>query len=197
MLNLVIWLFHLAGKETGFPFFNYALVTSIVAGLTYFIPYLGCSLSVVVGLVLAYLQMAALSYSVCIGLIILLTNQFVDTFIRPKILGDALGVSTLYIIFCAIAGSEVMGVWGLLVGIPLGVMLVSIIRFIYKRFLAFPVSEEIMAPIAATEDERYTIPAHIEGTEGLHIDDHINPEETENLKYKERPPENDETDGNK
>ncbi len=143
----LVAIFRTAGYE--FPYFRYALVTSVVAGITYFIPYLGCTLSVIVGLILAYLQLPnSPGYILLIGLTVLVTNQFVDNVFRPKVLGDALGVSNIFIIFAAIAGSEIMGVWGLLVGIPVGVMLTSIIRFIYRRFLSFPVSEEILAPLS-------------------------------------------------
>ena len=138
------------GMSGSFPAFSYTLVASVVAGATYFIPYLGCSLAVVVGMALAFLQFPNFVYVIGIGAIILLTNQFVDRFITPKILGDALGVSTLFIVFAAFAGGELLGVWGMIIGIPAAVMIQSILRFIYKRFLSFPVSEEVLAPAPAT-----------------------------------------------
>lgn len=146
LVAVILILRAIPGFAAGFPVFNYTLVASIVAGATYFIPYLGCSTAVVVGMALAFLQFPSFTYVITIGLIILLTNQFVDRFITPKILGDALGVSTLFIVFAAFAGGELMGVWGMVLGIPVSVMIQSILRFIYKRFLAFPVSEEILAP---------------------------------------------------
>jgi len=146
-LTIIIWILRLFFPD--FPVFNYTLVVSVVAGATYFIPYLGCSLAVLVGMTLAFLQYPSLSYVFVIGLIALLTNQFVDRFITPKILGHALGVSTLFVVFAAFAGGELLGVWGMIVGIPAAVMIQSILRFVYKRFLAFPVSEEILAPVSA------------------------------------------------
>ena len=161
-LFAVVAIFRTAGYHS-FPYFKYALVTCVVAGLVYFIPYLGCTLSVIVGLILSYLQMPnSLGYILLIGFTVLITNQFVDNVFRPKVLGDALGVSTLFIIFAAIAGSEILGVWGLLIGIPVGVMLVSIIRFIYRRFLSFSVSEEIMAPLSEG-------PTVIVASQGAHL----------------------------
>ena len=146
LFTVIMILRAIPGFSPGFPVFSYTLVACIVAGATYFIPYLGCSMAVVVGMALAFLQYPSFAYVITIGLIILLTNQFVDRFITPKILGDALGVSTLFIVFAAFAGGELMGVWGMILGIPVAVMIQSILRFIYKRFLAFPVSEEILAP---------------------------------------------------
>lgn len=140
-LFIVVWIFRTAGYGESFPFFKYTLVTSVVAGLTYFIPYLGCTLSVVVGLSLAYLQNPSVAYIFTIGLTVLLTNQFVDTVVRTQILGNYMGVSPVFVAFSAIAGGEIMGVWGLLVGIPIGVMLVSIIRFVFRRFLSATISE--------------------------------------------------------
>jgi len=146
MLFVVVWIFRLFPQFTNdFPFFKYALVISIIAGATYFIPYLGCGSTVVIAMALAFLQKPSLSYVVMIGLIAFLTNQFVDRFITPKILGDVLGVSTLFIVFAAFAGGELLGVWGLILGIPAAVMLQSIFRFLHKRFLEQPVSEEVPA----------------------------------------------------
>lgn len=146
MFFVVIWIFHLfPHMSNDFPFFKYALIISIIAGATYFIPYLGCSSTVVIAMALAFLQRPAPGYVVVIGLIALLTNQFVDRFITPKILGDVLGVSALFIVFAAFAGGELLGIWGLIIGIPAAVMIQSIFRFLHRRFLEHPVSEEIPA----------------------------------------------------
>lgn len=149
MLFVVLWILRLnPGFTDSFPIFGYALVVSVIAGITYFIPYIGCSSAVIVAMALAFLQVPTFVYVITVGLTALLTNQFVDRFITPKILGDALGVSTLFIVFAAFAGAEILGVWGMILGIPSAVMLQSIMRFIYKRFLAFPVSEKILAPVS-------------------------------------------------
>ncbi|MCD4785042.1 MAG: AI-2E family transporter [Candidatus Eremiobacteraeota bacterium] len=146
MLFVVVWIFRLFPHFShDFPFFKYALIISIIAGATYFIPYLGCGSTVVIAMALAFLQKPTPGYVAMIGLVALLTNQFVDRFITPKMLGDVLGVSTLFIVFAAFAGGELLGIWGLIIGIPMAVMLLSIFRFLQKRFLEHPVSEEIPA----------------------------------------------------
>lgn len=146
MLMLVPYILRLLPNAgAGFPVFGYSLVVSVVAGITYFIPYLGCSITVVIAMALAFFQLPSFAYVIVLGFTALLTNQFVDRFITPKILGDALGVSTLFIVFAAFAGGELLGVWGMIIGIPSAVMIQSIMRFVYNRFLAFPVSEEILA----------------------------------------------------
>jgi predicted PurR-regulated permease PerM len=135
---------HLPGFAGHFPQFRYNLIVSVIAGVTYFIPYLGAVLALVLGVILAFLQVPSFGYILVIGLVVCLTNQLIDRFLAPKILGDALGVSDLFIVFAGFAGGEILGVWGMIFGIPVAVMIQSILRYVHKRFLAFPVSEEIL-----------------------------------------------------
>lgn len=142
---IVLGIFNnLPGLSGHFPQFKYNLIVSVIAGITYFIPYLGAVLALVLGVILAFLQVPTLGYVLVIGIVVAVTNQLVDRFLAPKILGDALGVSDLFIVFAGFAGGEILGVWGMIFGIPAAVMIQSILRYLHKRFLAFPVSEEIL-----------------------------------------------------
>jgi predicted PurR-regulated permease PerM len=142
-LYIVIFILQLVFPANDFPYYRYALVASVIAGVLFPIPYVAHALSIIIAIALAYLQIPSLTYSITIGMIVFGVFQVVDFVVRPKIMGDAMGVSTIFVFFAAIAGGEIMGGLGLLIGIPLAVMLISIVRFIYNRFLAFPVSEEI------------------------------------------------------
>lgn len=134
---------HIPGLAGNFPQFKYNLIVSAIAGVTYFIPYLGAVLALALGVILALLQVPSLGYILVIGIVVSMTNQLVDRFAAPKILGDALGVSDLFIVFAGFAGGEILGVWGMIFGIPAAVMIQSILRYLHKRFLAFPISEEV------------------------------------------------------
>jgi predicted PurR-regulated permease PerM len=153
MFQAVIYVMQLGLSPDNFPFYKYALIASVVAGIFSFVPYAGCTLIVIISMILAFIQNPSPGYMTTIGLIALITNQLVDTFIKPKILGEALGVPTLFILFSIFAAGEIWGAWGLFIGIPLGVMLIPIIRFYHKRFLAYDLHNEVLAELEAVSDK--------------------------------------------
>jgi predicted PurR-regulated permease PerM len=154
MFQAVIFILQLAFSPAGFPIYRFALIASVVAGILSFIPYAGCFLIVLVSMILAIIQNSSPVYVITIGLIAFVTNQMVDTFIKPKILGKALGVPTIFVLFSIFAAGEMWGAWGLLIGIPLGVMLIPIIKFYHKRFLAYDLHKEVMQDIKKIESEK-------------------------------------------
>jgi predicted PurR-regulated permease PerM len=128
----------LPGARESFPFYKYALVASLFAGIMFPIPYVAHGLSMLLGAILAYMQTQSLLYGFFIGFVIFIAFQIVDFIVRPKIMGDALGVSTIFVFFAAISGGEIFGTIGLFMGIPLSLIMISLFRFVYYNFLTLP-----------------------------------------------------------
>jgi len=115
--------------------FNYVLITGIIAGITYAIPIIGIFVSAVIGGVLAYVQTGSLTYALIIAGLVMLVNKMIDQFVVPKVMSDAVGVSPLFIIFAAFAGAELLGVWGMLLGVPLAAMVKVVVTLAHSRFM--------------------------------------------------------------
>lgn len=139
---------------TGFFYkpYSYALIISLLAGATYAIPILGILFSCIIGGILAYLQAGTLTFTLIIIAIVAICNNIVDRFVTPKVMSDAMGVSPLFIIFSAFAGGELLGIWGLILGVPLAAMAKSLFLYLHNRFLAFP-PQNGAVPAAETTDE--------------------------------------------
>lgn len=128
--------------------YNYTLIVGLLNGITYPIPILGVLVSSIVGAILAYFQSGSWGYTALIFLIVLGVNKIVDQFICPKVMSETMGVSPIFIIFAAFAGGELMGVWGMILGIPMAAMAKVILRYIHRRFLAFETDDENPVPSA-------------------------------------------------
>jgi predicted PurR-regulated permease PerM len=121
--------------------YRYSLVVSILAAITYPVPVVGIIISSGVAGLLAYLQSPSLGYVITVVLIIIVVMNAVDRILGPKIMSETMGVSPLFVMFAAFAGAELLGLWGMLLGVPIAAMLKAIFLFIHKKFLQFPPDE--------------------------------------------------------
>lgn len=116
--------------------FQYSLIVSALNGLTSAVPYLGVIFTFIVGLVLGYIQTNSIFYGILIALLVLLANKIVDQIFYPKIMGDVIGVSPLFIIFAVFAGGELFGIWGMVIGIPIAAIIKTFLSYAHKKFLS-------------------------------------------------------------
>lgn len=109
----------------------YALLISVIFGVTNMIPYFGPFIGEVVGGALVALINPWLGLWVFLYLLAL---QQVDAFIlTPKMVGDALKVSPVWIMFSVILGGQLFGIVGMFFGAPIIAVLLEIIDYRLKR----------------------------------------------------------------
>lgn len=94
----------------------YALVISVVVGITNMIPYFGPFIGAVPG-ALILLMVSPVKMLIYI-LMILVLQQFDGLYLGPKILGDSTGLRPAWIIFSVAMGGAVAGVIGMFLGVP-------------------------------------------------------------------------------
>lgn len=110
----------------------YTILISIIFGVTNMIPYFGPLIGTLAGAVIVVFSSPLLALWVLIALFLL--QQLDGWVIGPKILGDAVGLSPLWIIFAIIVGGGFYGVLGMFLGVPFVAMIkIWIDRFIEKR----------------------------------------------------------------
>lgn len=110
----------------------YTILISIIFGVTNMIPYFGPFIGTMVGAIIVVFLNPLLALWVLIALLLL--QQFDGWILGPKILGDAVGLSPLWIIFAIIVGGGLYGVFGMFLGIPfVAVIKIWIDRFIEKK----------------------------------------------------------------
>jgi len=68
-------------------------------------------------------------------IIIFILQQLDGNVIGPKILGDSLGISSFWILFAIVMGGKFFGFIGLIIGVPLFVLIYSIIKEIVEARL--------------------------------------------------------------
>lgn len=107
----------------------YALVISVIVGVTNMIPYFGPFIGAVPGVLL--LLIADLGYAVIFTILIIALQQFDGLYLGPKILGESTGLRPIWIIFAITVGGWVAGVAGMFLGVPV----VAVVAYLTDRFL--------------------------------------------------------------
>lgn len=96
---------------------DYALLISVIVGITNMIPYFGPFIGAIPGILL-YLCIRPLD-ALVFTIMIFILQQFDGWVLGPKILGDSTGLSPLWVIFGITIGGAYGGVIGMFLGVPL------------------------------------------------------------------------------
>ncbi len=104
----------------------YAILLSVFVGVTNMIPVFGPFIGAIPGLII--LTIIDPIYFIYFGLFILALQQLDGNVIGPLILGDKLGMPSLFILFSVVVGGGLFGVLGMFLGVPLFALVMSIIK---------------------------------------------------------------------
>lgn len=104
----------------------YALLVSVIVGVTNVIPFFGPYIGAVPSAVLILL----VNPIQCIYFVIfiLLLQQFDGNFLGPKILGGSTGLSSFMVIVAILVGGGLFGIFGMFVGVPACAIICTMIR---------------------------------------------------------------------
>ena len=104
----------------------YGPLISVVVGVTNMIPVFGPFIGAVpcILILLIINPIKALEFSV----FILILQQIDGNIIGPRILGDAVGLPTLWVMFAIIVGGAMLGIVGMFVGVPIFSVVYTLVR---------------------------------------------------------------------
>ena len=111
----------------------YALLMSLIVGITNMIPYFGPIIGAIPG-VLMYLFIDP-KLSLIFAIMILVLQQFDGLYLGPKILGDLTGIKPLWVIFGVTAGGAHFGALGMFLGVPTVAVLTYLLNLILDKKL--------------------------------------------------------------
>lgn len=111
---------------------NYSGVLAVAGGILSFIPYLGPILTFVPAVLVAMSQ----SFWVVVQLIIVwLVIQFIEgNLIEPNVMGQRLNIHPVTIIFTLLIMGELLGIVGMLIGVPLFAIIKVLFIFFFSKY---------------------------------------------------------------
>lgn len=119
-------MFFIAMNIFGFPF---ALVISILIGITSFIPIVGAFIGAIIGALLILVEDPLLAFWFVIMFLII--QQIEGNLIYPQVAGKTVGLPSIWVFVAVTLGGSLFGVIGIIMFVPLG----SIFYTLIKKFV--------------------------------------------------------------
>ncbi len=110
---------------------DYAVLLSVIVGVTNMIPYFGPFIGAIPGILL-YLCIKPVD-ALVFAIMIFALQQFDGWILGPKILGDSTGLTPLWVIFGITVGGAYGGVFGMFLGVPI----VAVVAYLSNLFISY------------------------------------------------------------
>lgn len=127
----------------------YALIISLIVGITNMIPYFGPFIGAVPGILI--LLIISPKSSLIFAVLILAIQQLDGSVIGPKILGKSTGLQPISIIFAITVGGALAGPLGMFLGVPI----VAVLTFLINKLINYILKKKHIEPdLSNTKDSR-------------------------------------------
>ncbi|MDR5659146.1 AI-2E family transporter [Serpentinicella sp. ANB-PHB4] len=133
---------------------RYALLLGVIVTITNMIPYFGPFIGGAPAVAITFFDspMKAL----WVAIFILALQQFDGLYLGPKILGDSVGLSPLWVIFAIIIGGKLAGVLGMFLGVPVFAIIRLLIVRLIDRLIEIKVLKEVNTKESPIDNEDCT-----------------------------------------
>jgi predicted PurR-regulated permease PerM len=126
---------------------NFGALIGMTAGFLSFIPYVGSLTGLVLSLGVAIVQFWPDWTMIAATLAVFGVGQFVEgNILSPKLVGHAVGLHPVWLMFALFAFGSLFGFVGLLLAVPLAAAAGVLVRFALSHYLASPLYEADHTP---------------------------------------------------
>jgi len=113
-----------------------ALLIGMLAGLASIVPYLGIELGVGAASVAALLQFGDWHPLIGVAAVFVSAQLLEGMYLTPKLVGDRIGLHPVAVIFAVMAGGQLFGFTGVLLGLPASAVIMVLLRHLHDRYRA-------------------------------------------------------------
>jgi predicted PurR-regulated permease PerM len=107
---------------------DYAILIGMGTGFLTLIPFVGSAVGFILALAVSMIEHSVASSVVRVGIVFVLAEALENYVLLPKILGNSLGLHPIVVLFSLMAGAASMGMFGLLIALPLTATIVILAR---------------------------------------------------------------------
>jgi predicted PurR-regulated permease PerM len=132
---------------------DFALLLGLIAGAFEILPFVGPILGAIPALIVAALQSPMTALWTLVVFIII--QQIENLFLVPRIASGSVKLHPALVMVVLVVGNEALGLWGMLLAVPLAAVIRDVFKYLYLRF-----SDEEVSPgeaMARVRTEKMTI----------------------------------------
>lgn len=111
----------------------YTLLIAVIIGVTNIIPFFGPFIGAIPSFII--ILFVSPTKALVFLLLVFIIQQIDGNIIGPKILGDSIGISAFWILFAILVTGKLLGIVGMIIGVPLFAIIYSIIKEEVERKL--------------------------------------------------------------
>ncbi len=134
----------------------YAMLVSVIVGVTNIIPFFGPYLGAIPSAFLILLvDLSHPQQCLYFVIFILLLQQFDGNVLGPKILGDSTGLSGFWVIFAITVFGGMFGIPGMIIGVPIFAVLFALVKHLVNRSLnkkELPINSEMYLEMTSVDE---------------------------------------------
>ncbi len=112
-----------------------SLLIGMGAGIVSFIPYLGAITGMVFGVIAAFMQFGDPIYMVYVLIVFGIGQLLEGMVLTPWLVGDKIGLHPVAVIFAVLAGGQLFGFVGILLGLPIAAIVMVLLRFAHQNYM--------------------------------------------------------------
>ena len=106
--------------------FPYALIISVLTAVTALIPMFGAMIAMLIGALL--ISVTSIWKAILFIVVFQIIQQIENNFIYPKVVGKSVGLASMWTLMAVILGGSLLGITGMIIGLPLASILYAILR---------------------------------------------------------------------
>jgi putative permease len=119
---------------------DYALPLGVIAGLGHLVPYLGPIIGGIPAIIISIIQYGDLSQVPFILLVLFIVYSLDNGFVQPYVFAKSVDMHPIMIILLILAGSQLFGVFGMLLAIPVTSVVKTAAKEIYFAFKNYKIA---------------------------------------------------------
>ena len=114
---------------------QFGILIGIFAGIVSFIPFVGAILGAILSIGFSIIQFETYTPILLVAGIFLIGQVVEGNFLTPKLIGEAVGLHPVWVIFALLTGATLFGFLGVLLALPIAVVVAVLIRFSLSGYL--------------------------------------------------------------
>lgn len=122
---------------------NLGLLIGIISGLVSIVPYLGFIVGIGAASIAAFFQFHDAWHLLGVWMAFGVGQTLESTVLTPNLVGDKIGLHPVAVIFAILAGGQLFGFVGVLLALPTAAVIMVLLRYIKKRYVASPIYQEV------------------------------------------------------